>query len=206
MFIRSSLPLIALSLILTGMPVRSQSGAESQRPPNIVLIMMDDMGYADIGSFGAKQIRTPHMDRLAREGTRFRSFYVSQAVCTASRASLLKGCYANRVGLQGALNHTSTVGLHADETTLAELCRARGYATAIFGKWKLVSKYMDGWELYVLEADRTELNSLAEHHTEVVNALSARWEARARRTHTDQWEGPRRNDWGEVPQPEKKTE
>ncbi len=134
---RSSPFLIVLSLMLTGMPIRPQSGAATQRPPNIVLIMMDDMGYADIGSFGAKQIRTPHMDRLAREGTRFRSFYVSQAVCTASRASLLTGCYSNRVGLQGALNHTSTVGLHADETTLAELCRARGYATAIFGKWHL---------------------------------------------------------------------
>jgi arylsulfatase A-like enzyme len=125
------------------LPIRARPAA-AQRPPNIVLIMMDDMGYADIGSFntgeGAKSTRTPNLDRLAREGTRFTSFYVSQAVCTASRASLLTGCYANRVGLQGALNHTSTVGLHADETTLAELCRARGYATAIFGKWHLGTK------------------------------------------------------------------
>jgi len=137
---RSTLSLIGLSLMLTGLPVRSQTGAAPQRPPNIVLIMMDDMGYADIGSFGARHIRTPHLDRLAREGTRFTSFYVSQAVCTASRASLLTGSYANRVGLQGALNHTSTVGLHADETTLAEMCRSRGYATAIFGKWHLGTK------------------------------------------------------------------
>jgi len=69
-----------------------------------------------------------------------------------------------------------------------------------FGKWKLVSKYMDGWELYDLEADRTELNSLTERHPEVVKDLSARWEAWAKRTHTDQWIGPRRNDWGEVPE------
>jgi arylsulfatase A-like enzyme len=136
MFRKPLLLLIALSLIVLSLPLHS--GA--QRPPNIVLIMMDDLGYADIGSFGAKEIRTPHLDRLAREGTRFTSFYVSQAVCTASRASLLTGCYANRVGLQGALNHTSTVGLHADETTLAELLRAQGYATAIFGKWHLGTK------------------------------------------------------------------
>jgi arylsulfatase A-like enzyme len=69
-----------------------------------------------------------------------------------------------------------------------------------FGKWKLVSKYMGGWELYDLEADRTELNSLTERHPEVVKDLSARWEAWAKRTHTDQWIGPRRNDWGEVPE------
>jgi len=135
---------LALLLSLLGaVPNAGPRGQNSTRP-NIVLILMDDMGYADIGSFnvsgGAKNIRTPHLDRLAREGTRFTSFYVSQAVCTASRASLLTGCYANRVGLQGALNHTSTAGLHADETTLAEMCRARGYATAVFGKWHLGTK------------------------------------------------------------------
>lgn len=144
MFKKSSLPLIALLFLLLTLPVRTQPRPAPQRPPNIVLIMMDDLGYADIGAFnanaGAPKIRTPNMDRLAREGTRFTSFYVSQAVCTASRASLLTGCYANRVGLQGALNHTSTVGLHADETTLAEMLRAQGYATAIFGKWHLGTK------------------------------------------------------------------
>ncbi|NOT61193.1 MAG: sulfatase-like hydrolase/transferase, partial [Acidobacteria bacterium] len=114
-------------------------GAAQQRP-NIVLIFMDDMGYGDITPFGAKNVRTPNLDRLAQEGTRFTSFYVSQAVCTASRASLLTGCYANRVGLQGALNHTSTVGLHADETTMAEMLKVQGYATAIFGKWHLGTK------------------------------------------------------------------
>ena len=108
--------------------------------PNVIVILADDLGYGDLGCFGAKQIRTPHLDRLAKEGVRFTDFYVSQAVCTASRASLLTGCYANRVGLQGALNHTSAVGLHADETTLAEVFKANGYATAIFGKWHLGTK------------------------------------------------------------------
>lgn len=113
---------------------------EANRPrslPNIVLILTDDQGYGDVGCFGAKGLRTPHLDRLAKEGTRFTSFYVSQAVCTASRASLLTGCYANRVGLEGALNPTSTVGIADNEVLLSELCKSRGYATAIYGKWHL---------------------------------------------------------------------
>lgn len=106
-------------------------------PPNVVLILADDLGYGDLGCFGATKIRTPHLDRLAREGMKFTDFYVAQAVCTASRAALLTGCYPNRVGLQGALNHTSPIGLHTDEVLLPEICRAQGYATAIFGKWHL---------------------------------------------------------------------
>ena len=111
--------------------------AERVALPNIVLIFTDDQGYGDVGCFGATDIKTPNIDRLAREGMRFTDFYVSQAVCTASRAALMTGCYANRVGLQGALNHQSNVGIHADEVLLPELCRQRGYATAIFGKWHL---------------------------------------------------------------------
>lgn len=106
-------------------------------PPNIVIILADDLGYGDLGCYGSKSIRTPHLDRMAREGLRLTSFYVSQAVCTASRASLLTGCYANRVGLEGALNPTSKVGINADELLLPEMCRKRGYATALFGKWHL---------------------------------------------------------------------
>ena len=74
------------------------------RLPNIVLIMTDDQGYGDVGCYGATDLRTPNMDSLAKDGIRFTSFYVSQPVCTASRASLLTGCYANRVGFAGALN------------------------------------------------------------------------------------------------------
>ena len=86
--------------------------------PNVVFIYADDLGYGDLGCYGAKDIRTPHIDRLAAEGTRFTSFYVAQSVCTASRAALMTGSYPNRVSMSGALNHTSPTGLHPREKTL----------------------------------------------------------------------------------------
>ncbi|MCE9548482.1 MAG: sulfatase [Planctomycetia bacterium] len=113
------------------------AAAESGRSPNIVLIFVDDMGYADLGCFGAKAIKTPNLDRLAAEGMRLTSFYVSQPVCGASRASLMTGCYANRVGIAGAPGPGSTTGISDQETTLAQLVKQQGYATAMFGKWHL---------------------------------------------------------------------
>ncbi len=112
-------------------------GKGARRPPNLVLIFIDDMGYADIGPFGAKGYETPNLDRLAREGMRFTDFEVSSAVCSASRAALLTGCYHRRVGISGALGPRSRIGLNEDEVTLAEIARSRGYATACFGKWHL---------------------------------------------------------------------
>jgi arylsulfatase A len=105
--------------------------------PNIVLIFTDDQGYADVGAFGAKGFTTPHLDQMAKQGRRFTNFHVAQAVCTASRAALLTGCYPNRLGLQGALPPNSKVGLHLEETTIAELVKQKGYATAMYGKWHL---------------------------------------------------------------------
>lgn len=109
----------------------------AERLPNIVLIVTDDQGYGDVGCFGAKKFQTPNMDRLATEGLQLTNFYVSQPVCTASRASLLTGCYANRIGLAGALNPTSLNGMDESELLIPELLKAKGYATAIFGKWHL---------------------------------------------------------------------
>jgi len=112
-------------------------GDVAERAPNVVIILADDLGYADVGCYGATDIRTPHLDVLASQGTRFTNFSVAQAVCTASRAALLSGCYPNRIGLAGALNHTSVNGIHPDEILLPELCKSQGFATACFGKWHL---------------------------------------------------------------------
>jgi arylsulfatase len=108
-----------------------------KRQPNIVIIFTDDQGYADVGCFGAKGFETPNLDQMAAEGMRFTSFYVSQAVCSASRASLLTGCYSERVGIQGALSAWSNHGLNPDEETIADVLKGRGYTTGIFGKWHL---------------------------------------------------------------------
>ena len=111
--------------------------AAPARRPNVVVIFADDMGYGDPGCYGGTAAATPHIDRLAREGVRFTDFHVAQAVCSASRAALLTGCYPNRIGISGALGPSSRHGLAASETTLAELLRDRGYRTAAVGKWHL---------------------------------------------------------------------
>ena len=110
---------------------------KSDRVPNIVLIYADDQGYADLGCYGAKGFTTPNIDSIAAQGIRFTSFYVSQAVCSASRASLLTGCYSERVGIQGALNPNAVIGLSSEEETIASVLKKAGYATAILGKWHL---------------------------------------------------------------------
>ncbi len=117
-------------------PVKLDSPSRASLP-NIVLVLVDDLGYGDLGCFGHPTIRTPHLDSLARDGVRCTDFYVSQPVCSASRASLLTGCYANRIGIHGALGPNAKHGLHQDEVTLAEICKQQGHATAAFGKWHL---------------------------------------------------------------------
>lgn len=124
--------IIALSIALTPNLLRS-----ADRPPNVVIIFTDDQGYGDIGVNGAEGFETPNIDRMAKEGRHFTRWYAAQAVCSASRTALLTGCYPNRIGIHGALGPGSRTGIHADETTLAEVFKSKGYATAIFGKWHL---------------------------------------------------------------------
>ena len=114
-----------------------QSSTKKELSPNIILIFMDDMGYGDLSCYGAIDYRTPNIDKLASEGVRFTNFLAAQAVCSASRAALLTGCYPNRIGISGALMPTSKNGLNPEETTLAEMLKQKGYATGIFGKWHL---------------------------------------------------------------------
>ena len=135
------MPFFRLSLLVAavcfGGSRAERCDADNVPPPNIVLIFMDDMGYADINPFGDNPYRTPHLNRLAAEGRTFTDFVVSSAVCSASRAALMTGCYHRRVGISGALGPKSNIGLNPDEVTIAEICKSKGYATACFGKWHL---------------------------------------------------------------------
>lgn len=106
-------------------------------PPNIILIYLDDMGYGDLSITGATGYKTPNLDFMANSGMFFTHFYSPQAVCSASRAGLLTGCYPNRIGIAGALNHKSVTGISSEEETIAEVLKNKGYATAIYGKWHL---------------------------------------------------------------------
>ncbi len=106
--------------------------------PNVVFINCDDLGYGDLGCYGATNIRTPYLDRMAREGTRFTDFSVTSPLCTPSRAALMTGKYPGRVGLAiGVLRPDATTGLAGSEITLAEIVKPQGYATACIGKWHL---------------------------------------------------------------------
>ncbi|MCB0670170.1 MAG: sulfatase [Saprospiraceae bacterium] len=111
-----------------------------QKQPNIVIIFTDDQGYEDLGCYGSPDIKTPNIDQMAAEGMRFKNFYVSQPVCSASRSSLLTGCYANRIGIHGAYSPYVKKGLNTNEVTIAEVLKPLGYATAIYGKWHLGSE------------------------------------------------------------------
>ncbi len=128
--------------LLLGLAACRSAGAATE-PPNIVLIVCDNLGYGDVGCYGSTVHRTPRLDRMAAEGMRFTHFYVTSGVCTPSRASLVTGCYPRRVNMHVSdtggkvLQPVSPKGLHPDEITVAETLKAAGYATSIIGKWHL---------------------------------------------------------------------
>lgn len=112
------------------------AAATSARPPNVVVIFIDDLGYGDIGPFGATKQRTPHLDRMAKEGMKLTSFYATP-VCSVSRAQMMTGCYGARVSVPGVYFPGQSVGLNPSEVTVAERLKEKGYATQMVGKWHL---------------------------------------------------------------------
>ena len=125
------LSLSAVVLLLN----RTMQAAE--RLPNVILIVADDLGYADVGVYGAQGFATPNFDRLAHEGRRFTDFHVAQAVCSASRAAIMTGCYPNRIGIEGAMEPWYKFGIHERELMLPQMFKQKGYATGMVGKWHL---------------------------------------------------------------------
>ncbi len=137
--LKTLLWMIVTSVIFLSLSCKSEkeNAKEEGRSPNVVIIFTDDQGYGDVGCFGATDILTPHIDGLAKRGVKLTDFSVAQPVCSASRAALLTGCYPNRLGIHGALMPLNTHGINQEETTMAEMLKAKGYATAAFGKWHL---------------------------------------------------------------------
>jgi arylsulfatase A len=138
-----SFPLRPLTLAATILTVVLGIGtlrADDAKRPNFIVVFCDDQGYQDLGCFGSPNIKTPNIDRMAAEGMRFTDFYSGYCVCSASRASLLTGCYQPRISMPGVLGPRSNVGLHPDEVTIADLLKTKGYATMCIGKWHVGDK------------------------------------------------------------------
>ena len=122
-------------LVLLGSLISAKA---TEQPPNIVFIFVDDQGYYDLGCYGATEVKTPRIDALAAEGTRFTDYYAAAPICSPSRAGLMTGCYPRRVGNHIWVHRAdSRFGIHPDDLTIAELLKANGYATACIGKWHL---------------------------------------------------------------------
>jgi arylsulfatase A-like enzyme len=109
----------------------------AQAPPNIVMVIMDDLGYGDVGSYGAPDANTPNIDRLAREGVKFTDFYANHADCSPTRTAFISGRYQQRYGIESALRYDDPRHLPPSDTSLPRLLKNAGYATGLIGKWHL---------------------------------------------------------------------
>src|SRR5262245_4972165 len=138
-FFKIGVFVLATSLLL-GATNKDKLPPAQQKTPNVILILTDDMGYGDLECYGGFPYHTPNINKLANQGMRFTNFYVSQAVCSASRSSFLTGCYPNRIGISGALSPYAEIALNPEEETIAKLLKASGYKTSMVGKWHLGQK------------------------------------------------------------------
>jgi len=129
--------LILSTAALASLSIQGQKLYAEQKLPNIVIIFIDDEGYGDVGCFGATGFQTPNIDRMASQGMRFTNYYSGSAVSSPSRAALLTGCYPPRVGITQVLFPFHDFGLNPEETTIADMLKQKGYATAAVGKWHL---------------------------------------------------------------------
>ena len=133
-------PISGIALLATILMSSCSPGDEQTQnvpTPNIIIILTDDQGYQDLGVYGAVGFETPNLDQLAAEGMRFTSFYTAASACSPTRASIMTGSYPLRAGIHDVLFPATLWGLNPDEVTIAELAKARGYATAAVGKWHL---------------------------------------------------------------------
>lgn len=133
--------LLAILVLTVAAGPSAAQDTKTKKPPNIIIILADDLGWGDLGCYGHPSIRTPNLDRMAREGMRFTDFYATAEVCTPSRAALMTGRYPIRSGMchdkYRVLRNNSAGGLPADEVTLAQALKKLGYATGCIGKWHL---------------------------------------------------------------------
>jgi arylsulfatase A len=135
---------ITLTILVSAHGHADAQGEAAPRKPNIVVIVVDDLGYGDLGCYGSKEIRTPHIDQLAKQGVRLTDAYANAPVCSPTRAALITGRYPQRNGFDWVVRYGDmSLGLPATKASLPRLVKDNGYRTALFGKWHL--GYKEEW-------------------------------------------------------------
>ena len=166
--------LYILLLCLINFSFNEKNSVKVNKPPNIVLIVVDDLGYGDLGIYGNHIHDTPHMDKLAKEGMIFTEFYSNGAVCSPTRAALMTGQYQQRSGIEHAIGFTMDEGLEFGKTTVAKLLHKAGYTSGVFGKWHLghVTKY--GPNDHGFDQSRVS-NNTPDYHTHISRVGEYDW-------------------------------
>lgn len=173
MRLRNGIVAWLLAFLSMGMAVDGVRAAE-RKGPNIILIVADDLGYADLGCYGGKRAKTPHLDQLAKEGLRFTDFHSNGAMCSPTRAALMTGRYQQRAGIEESLAETSP-GLRKHELTIAQYLRSQGYRTGLTGKWHLGSRPASHPLLFGFEVFRGPLHGGIDYHSHVTRSGKADW-------------------------------